>query len=68
MKKQLKSCPFCGGEVTAVKRYFVNGGIALYLFKCRNPVCHAIVSFDNVAANLDPPKAFDNFNTRMEGE
>ena len=57
----IKTCPFCGANV-AVTRGLTNA--PFYFFKCRNQMCGATVSFDNMKANLDPPKAVGNWNRR----
>ena len=58
---ELKPCPFCGSKI-AVTRGLLNA--PFYFFKCRNEKCGATVSFDNMTANLDPPKAVGNWNRR----
>lgn len=60
---QVKNCPFCGSSV-AITRGLINA--PFWFFKCRNAECGATVSFDNMAANLAPPKAVNNWNVRAD--
>lgn len=57
----IRPCPFCGSPV-AVTRGLINA--PFWFFKCRSAECGATVSFDNMAANLNPPKAAENWNRR----
>ncbi len=60
MSKNIKPCPFCGGNV-----YVSHGitGVPFWFFKCKS--CHATVSFDNDECNTTPSKAMEYFNKRV---
>lgn len=56
---ELKPCPFCGSKVREAE------GIRNILFYlCTNSKCGAVISFDNLAADLTPSKARENYNRR----
>lgn len=59
MSKNIKPCPFCGGNA-----YVSHGitGVPFWFFKCKS--CHATVSFDNDECNAEPFKAAEYFNRR----
>lgn len=57
----LKPCPICGGTVTETNGVM---GAPFLFFKCRNTKCGAVVSFDNIVANIAPLKARHNWNRR----
>lgn len=61
---EVKTCPFCGSEVRVTKG-LINA--PFWFFKCANPKCGAIVSFDNMDANLRPRAALKYFNNRTKG-
>lgn len=46
----LKPCPFCGGEVTETRGQI---NAPFYFYKCKSKKCGAVVSFDNMPANLN---------------
>lgn len=59
---EVRDCPFCGAKVNVS-----HGALHIapfYFFKCKNKNCGAVVSFDNLAANIDPKKAMENWNRR----
>ena len=39
--------------------------MAFLFFKCKNPKCGAIVSFDNDVCNAKPEKAVEFWNRRL---
>lgn len=57
-----KRCPFCGGEVK-VTHGLMN--LPIWLFKCKNKDCGAVISFDCDRANNDPNEAFELWNRRV---
>lgn len=63
VKQSLKPCPFCG---KAVKEQ--SGFQGIMFFKCSNPKCGAIVSFDNDKCNIFPPEAREYFNRRENAD
>jgi len=58
--RELKPCPFCGGNV---KR--VIGFMGLNFFKCR---CGAVVSFDNDYYNTHKSEAIEAWNRRSSAD
>ncbi len=62
---EIKPCPFCGGKVKET-RGVLNAPFCFY--KCSNPKCGAVMSFDNFAANTVPIKARENYNRRASDE
>lgn len=70
MTEQLKFCPFCGSTdiMKEIKSFRDRYGIMkIMFFKCLNPECLAIVSFDNDEANnfYVPENAIDCWNRRV---
>ena len=63
--QKLRECPFCGSKVE-VTRGIAN--VPFLFFKCTNSDCGAVISFDNVAANLKPISAIDNYNRRADND
>lgn len=57
--EELKSCPFCGKKVRCA---LINGGF--HFFKCKNPHCGAVVSFDNDFYNADEKTLVAAWNRR----
>lgn len=73
MCEKLKPCPFCDGE--SIKKEMksfrdVYGVMRIMFFKCQNPECSAIVSFDNDKANnfYTPENAIEAWNRRANDE
>ena len=61
MVKELENCPFCGGKIAIIKGF---PHFPFLFFKCRNPKCKAIVSFDNEECNGNPKMALKYWNER----
>ena len=62
VKQLLKPCPFCGKAVKEQPGF--HQGIIIMFFKCSNPKCGAIISFDNDKCNIFPLEAREYFNRR----
>lgn len=62
---ETKNCPFCGKEVKVTRGVY---NAPFLFFECVNDNCGAVISFNNMIANLDPDKAYDNFNRRYSDE
>ena len=60
----LLPCPFCGGKVKAGTGDFI---VKLWYFKCQNPECGAVVTFNNDEANNLPSMALKYWERRAEG-
>ena len=56
---KLLPCPFCGHKV-----HQVIGVYGLRFFKCRNPECGAVMSFDNDYHNNNPEETIEIYNRR----
>ena len=59
---EVKPCPFCGSKLVSYTRGIINAPIVM--MKCGNPVCGAIVSFDNEECHMLPEKAINFWNSR----
>lgn len=64
MTEKLELCPFCSSEVTSeIKLIKISEvpcfTIRVLFFKCQNPECGAIVSFDNAKTNTGNSDAID---------
>ena len=66
MTEILKPCPFCGSKLVK----FTRGSISapFLFFKCGNPDCGAVVSFDNEKCHLLPESAINAWNRRAKNE
>ena len=63
-KTYVSNCPFCGCKVK-ITRGLISA--PFWFFKCQNPECGAIMSFDNLYSNAYPPAALTYFNKRYKG-
>lgn len=64
MTEKLESCPFCDGKLVNYSRGII--GAPIVFFKCGNPDCGAVVSFDNEMCHMLPEKAIDYWNNRAD--
>lgn len=61
---QLKTCPFCGCDVE-MSHGVMN--LPIYLFKCKNHNCGAVMSSDNDRTRVSAITAVDFYNKRNQG-
>ena len=66
MIEELKPCPFCGSKLIKAVRGITRSDIIF--FKCGNPDCGAVVSFDNTKCLLLPENAFNDWNRRADND
>lgn len=56
----INKCPFCGGEVEAVKLYELS---PYYKLACKNEQCNSSVYFHDICEDLD--KTIERYNSRV---
>ena len=65
MNKELKPCPFCGGEVTADNIHFSHNNATYYL-ECPN--CFVHFGANHKGDYGSPEEVVDEWNTRYQEE